>query len=265
MKAGTHAEYTMASGSNPPYGASINYFLPEDLKEDPSIYILNSHGDTIQHLKGIKEKGINRVWWNLAHEQIELPLLKTKPVNKSFVNLDSTGSRTMFIYDLDIAPGIQAPRIPPGTYVVALKAGNIILKDRLNILKDPNINSSLVDINLQYQHGMELYNSIKHCLSIISDMENKRAVLIKEASRSSLEKEQKIYALESELMDIHQTGARMDIFRNPAKVFERMLSIGKESIANGADFPPTAQQRLVFNKLKDKMTVIEKKYREMKL
>jgi len=66
-------------------------------------------------------------------------------------------------------------------------------------------------------------------------------------------------------MDIHQTGARMDIFRNPAKVFERMLSIGKESIANGADFPPTAQQRLVFNKLKDKMTVIEKKYREMKL
>ena len=265
MKAGTHAEYTMASGSNPPYGASINYFLPEDLKEDPSIYILNSHGDTIQHLKGIKEKGINRVWWNLAHEQIELPLLKTKPVNKSFVNLDSTGSRTMFIYDLDIAPGLQAPRIPPGTYTVVLKAGNMILKDRLNVLKDPNINSSLVDINLQYQHGMELYNSIKHCLSIISDMENKRAALIKEDSMASLEKEKKIYALESELMDIHQTGARMDIFRNPAKVFERMLSIGKESIANGADFPPTAQQRLVFNKLKDKMTVIEKKYREMKL
>jgi len=263
MKAGSHAEYTMATGSNPPYGASINYYLPEELKQDPSIYILDNHGDTVQHIKGTKGKGINRVWWNLAHDEIELPLLKTKPLDKSFVVLDSTGSRSMFIYDLDIAPGIQAPRTPPGIYSVVLKSGNVILKNKLTILKDPNINSSLADINLQYQHGMELYKSIKHCLSIISDMENKRSALLKEASLTSLEKEKIIYALESELIDIHQTGARMDIFRNPAKVFERMLSIGKESIANGADFPPTAQQRKVFKTLKEKLTAIEKAYKNI--
>jgi hypothetical protein len=57
----------------------------------------------------------------------------------------------------------------------------------------------------------------------------------------------------------------MDIFRNPAQILERMLSIGKESMTNGADFPPTTQHRAVFNALKAKMKEVENEYNKLKL
>lgn len=261
MKTGFHAERSMATGQNPPYGASINYFLPEETKDAVQILIINNTGDTIQRIKASTDKGINRIWWNLAHDEIELPFLKTKPVDKSFVKLDSAGNRNMFIYDLDIAPGIEAPRVPPGIYTVVLKVGKTIEKKSLTVLKDPNARSNQADIVLQYQFGKDLYNQTKKCLSILAQMESKRSLLLKEGNSNSLLLEKKIYDLEKQLTDIHQTGARMDIFRNPAQVFERMLSIGKESIANGADFPPTAQQKLVFASLKEKLNKIDEAYK----
>jgi hypothetical protein len=42
---------------------------------------------------------------------------------------------------------------------------------------------------------------------------------------------------------------------------EMMLSIGKESIANEADFPQTAEQKLVFASLKDKLNKIDEAYK----
>jgi hypothetical protein len=265
MKTGIHAEYSMSTGSNPPYGASINYFLPDSIKEAVNIFVLNNVGDTIQHIKGSNEKGVNRVWWNLAHNDIVLPKLKTIPDNKSFVKLDSNGNRNMFIYDLDIAPGLESPRVPPGTYTVVLKAGDVVQKSMLQVLIDPNAKSKQADILAQYQYGKDLYKNIKQCLSIIEKMEMKRALLLKEATAASLAMERKILDLEKQLFDVHLTGARMDIFRNPAQILERMLSIGKESMTNGADFPPTTQHQAVFNLLKAKLKEVENEYSKLKL
>jgi hypothetical protein len=263
MKTGIHAEYSMSTGSNPPYGASINYFLPEASTIKPTIFILNQQGDTIHRINGNGDKGVNRVWWNLAHDEIKLPSLKTKPDGKEFVKLDSLGNRNMFIYDLDIAPGLEAPRVKPGNYSVVLKVGNEILKANLLVIKDPNSGSNELNIDAQYIFGKSIYDELKHCLAMIEKMELKRANLISNASATSIDLEKKIYELESRLFDVHQTGARMDIFRNPAKIFERMLTIGKESIANGADFPPTSQQRTVFASLKEELKKVEQEYNQL--
>lgn len=263
MKTGIHAEASMSTGMNPPYGASINYFLPEELKVKPRLFVLNQQGDTIQHITATGDKGINRVWWNLAHDEIKLPSLKTKPRGKDFVKLDSAGNRNMFIYDLDIAPGLEAPRIIPGNYTIVLLADGIKQQQTVSVLKDPSSASTVNDIIAQYSFGKSLYNEIKHCLALIEKMEIKRAELLKDGSTASVELENKIYTLESSLFDIHLTGARMDIFRNPAKILERLLSIGKESITNGADFPPTTQHRAVFNSLKDQLKKVEDQYKAL--
>jgi hypothetical protein len=170
----------------------------------------------------------------------------------------------MFIYDLDIAPGLESPRVPPGKYTVVLKAGDVTQKSMLQVLIDPNAKSNQTDILAQYQYGKELYKNIKQCLSIIDKMETKRALLLKEATAESLAMERKILELEKQLFDVHLTGARMDIFRNPAQILERMLSIGKESMTNGADFPPTTQHRAVFNSLRMKLMKIESEYTMLK-
>ena len=52
----------------------------------------------------------------------------------------------------------------------------------------------------------------------------------------------------------------MDIFRNPAKIFERLLAITKESQTMGADFPPTSQQKLVYQELNTQLEKLSRAY-----
>ena len=263
-KPGIHNEGSLATGSNPPYGASINYFLPDITNTPLFVFILNQKGDTIKTIKGTNNKGVNRVWWNLAHDEIILPPLKTKPDNKDFVVLDKEGNRNLNIYDLDIGPGMEPIKVPAGLYSVVLKVGGFIQKQNLTVLKDPNIHSNDIDIQQQYKFGLDLNKHIKLCLSMIATMETKRAQLLKEATVAVLTQEKTLYQLEAQLFDIHLTGARMDVFRNPAKLLERMLTISKESQTYGADFAPTQQQQQVFNALKTQLYKVEAAYKQLK-
>jgi photosystem II stability/assembly factor-like uncharacterized protein len=264
-KTGIHTERSMVTGNNPPYGASINYFIPDTSTHQLAIFILNQKGDTVKRLTGSKQKGYNRVWWDLAHDDIILPPLKTIPDNKDFVKLDKEGNRKMFIYDLDIGPGLEAIRVPPGQYTVVLKADNTIQKTSLTVLKDPNIHSNDLDIKAQYMFGLDLNTQINLCLSLIEKLETKRAQLLKENTTSSITQEKVIYNIEKQLFDIHLTGSRMDIFRNPAKLLERMLSIRKESQTYGADFPPTTQQKAVFAALKQQLQKVSEEVKKLQL
>jgi photosystem II stability/assembly factor-like uncharacterized protein len=259
-KTGIHNESSMVTGKNPPYGASINYYLADSLSSNAFIYILNSKADTIQKMEGTHHKGVNRIWWNLAHNDIELPPLKTIPDNKNYLKFDSLGNRRMVIYDLDIGPGLEPIRIPPGNYTVVLKLGKEIMKQPLQVLKDPNAYSSMSEIQAQYEFGMQLTSAMKKCLSLIDKMEIERASLLKQNTIAATAREKQIYTIEKELFDIHLTGARMDIFRNPAKIFERLLAITKESQTMGADFPPTSQQKLVYQELNTQLEKLAASY-----
>ena len=138
------------------------------------------------------------------------------------------------------------------------------VKHRKHTKKQASAKSNQTDILAQYQYGKDLYKNIKQCLVIIEKMEIKRSQLLKEATTASLAMEKKILDLEKQLFDVHLTGSRMDIFRNPAQILERMLAIGKESMTNGADFPPTTQHLAVFNSLRMKLMKIESEYTMLK-
>ena len=100
---------------------------------------------------------------------------------------------------------------------------------------------------------------------LIDTIENRRAQFLKVGSTSSVAQEKILYDIEKQLFDVHLTGARMDIFRNPAKLLERMLTIRKESQTYGADFPPTTQQKEVFAALKSQLEKVEKSFIQTKL
>jgi photosystem II stability/assembly factor-like uncharacterized protein len=264
-KTGIHTENSLVTGSNPPYGASINYYLADSVKENPQVIILNQKGDTINKIIGTKEKGFNRVYWNLAHTSIELPNLKTIPDQKNYLHLDSVGSRKMFIYDLNIGPGLEPIKVPAGNYTVALKIDAQVQKQNIVVLNDPNLNSNNAAIEAQYVLGKQLLSSIHSCLSLIEQMEIKRANLLKINTKESIAKEQAIYTIEKQLFDVHMTGARMDVFRNPARILERLLAITTESQTQGADYAPTNQQKLVYQALSNQLKKIETNYLQLKL
>jgi hypothetical protein len=251
---------SFVTGSNPPYGASINYYLSDTAAEKPSVYILSPAGDKIQTIKGTNKKGFNRVWWNLAHDDIKLAKLKTKPPGKDFVPLDSTGNRSIYIVDLDIGPGLEPPRVVPGNYTVVLQIGNETYKQSLNVLKDPNAHSNIEDIKAQYQFGKNLYKQVNACMLFIEAMEVERANLLKENSPSALALEKKIFSLEAKLFDAQQTGSRWDGFRNPSQLLENFLALAKESQTYGADYPPTNQQLEAYEYFSKKFDQIKSQY-----
>jgi hypothetical protein len=264
MKGANHDGGGAVTGENPPYGASINYFLADTLQKAPKLFVLGPSGDTIQTMEGTNFKGVNRVWWNLAHDELKMPTLKTKPKGKDFVKLDSTGSRLMYVPDLDIGPGMEPIRVALGNYQVVLKTDASVEKQMLQVLQDPNAGSTKEAIAAQYALGKDLRSNIKACFDLITEMEIKRAALLKEGSAKSLALEQQLYVLESKLFDTHQTGARWDDFRNPAQITERFLGISKESQTYGADFAPTTQQLQMTKNLKQQFKLVLTDYQLLK-
>lgn len=63
------------SGPNPPYGACINYYLKNKPKEADriSLTIQDLNGNLVRTLKVSREKGINRVYWDLREEGLAMP------------------------------------------------------------------------------------------------------------------------------------------------------------------------------------------------
>ncbi|MBI1782276.1 MAG: glycosyl hydrolase, partial [Sphingobacteriales bacterium] len=98
-KNGIHTENSFVTGQNPPYGASINYYLKDKTADTVKMLVKDNKGNIVRHLETTDTTGINRVWWDLSYDAINLPSLKTKPRGKDWVPLDSNGNRNMFIYD----------------------------------------------------------------------------------------------------------------------------------------------------------------------
>jgi hypothetical protein len=177
------------------------------------------------------------------------------------VKLDEKGERELFIFDLDIGPGQTPPLVHPGTYTIVLKVNGKEYKQSLLVVKDPNTTGTDSDILKQYNFGIRLYSATITTLKLIDEMESMRAKLLaqtKDKKAPSLEA--KIYELEAQLHDVHATGARMDIFRNPPQVLERLLAMAKESQIASADAPPTDQQLEVFGIVTNMLADVQSKF-----
>ncbi len=260
---------SFVNGQNPPYGADINYYLKTKSTDSVQVIVLNQKGETVQTMKGRNRPGINRVYWNLRLQAFDMPRLRTKPRGKDWVPLDTAGTRDLFMPDLDIGPGLTPPMVPPGEYTIVLKAHGKEFKRTLQVVKDPNTKSSVADIQKQFAQGVALFNSIKQTLQLIDEMERSRSSLIAMSKAGKQTKaatvlEDKVYQLESKLLDVHATGARWDIFRNPPQVLERFLAMGKEGIVSSADSPPTDQQLEVYAITNQQLQEVEKAYTLLK-
>jgi photosystem II stability/assembly factor-like uncharacterized protein len=269
-KPGIHGERSMTTGQNPPYGASINYYLKDSVADTVKVIIEDSEGTHLQQIEGSNKPGLNRVWWDLGLQPYRLPPLRTRPEDADWVKLDSTGERAMVIYDLDIGPGLEAPKVRPGTYTVVLKIGKREWRQPLEVLRDPHTAGTEEDIQHQYAFGQKVYTAIQSTLHMIDTLETLRSKLLAAAGATTdkkqkarlLKKENELYTVECLLHDVHQTGAREDIFRNPAQLLERFLTISKESINGGSDFGPTDQHQEVFDLLDGRLKIATAQYQK---
>ncbi len=128
------------TGSNPPYGAVITYYLKDAPGEKTAVklQILASDGKLIRELAAIpKEAGLNRATWDLRHEP---PRLRQPPRDE----------------EVEFGGGPRGPQVSPGTYTVRLVAGDTAREQRLTVRLDPTITIPAADLQAQFDHALKL-------------------------------------------------------------------------------------------------------------
>jgi photosystem II stability/assembly factor-like uncharacterized protein len=263
------------AGRNPPYGADINYVLNTAPAGNVRLEIADARGNVVQTLDDVPHRrGINRVWWNLRHEDPRRARLRVAPPGKPFVTLEE-GWRPLRTWDLDLVGGQRGPLVVPGTYTVRLHVGDDVYTESLTVLKDPYSTGTLADIQSQVARTLEMRDELNEIVDMIDEVEWLRKQLEDLKARyegdstatavldAATDLEQKAMDVEGNLFDIHLTGAREDAFRSPMKLYGRLSALASDLNRNGADFPATEQQVEVHQQFKEQLAEYRLLYQQL--
>jgi photosystem II stability/assembly factor-like uncharacterized protein len=162
-----------SAGRNPAYGASINYLLKSEPKGDVQIAILDDKGQTIRQIRGTKQAGINRVYWDLRYEPTKEVGLRTTPESHPHVWEEKRfkGRDTRPIYHYGIAEPKLGPLAAPGTYTVKLTVEGKDLARPLVVKKDPGTTGTEQDVQATVKMWVEVRDEIDAVVMMINKIE----------------------------------------------------------------------------------------------
>ncbi len=273
--------YDPTAGQNPPYGASLNFYLKSQLseKERARITISDSAGKVVREFtcnpprpEGAPARavpagpgaapppcetkpGINRIWWDLRCEPSTQIRLRTSPLYAPEVTVGPEGWRP--------TPGNLRISLlaPPGTYTVKLAVGGQEYTQKLNVLKDPHSAGTEKDIQAQLKLVSALRDEMIALAESVNQIESVRsqlAALDRELGRDEAAKAirkaaedltNKLISVEGNLLQLKATGRGQDGVRWAPMLLEKINYLANQ-VSSSSDFPPTTQQAAVHEELK---------------
>lgn len=254
-----------STGENPPYGASIHYWL-KDKNDSINLVIKDNAGNTVKTIKQKGKPGINRVWWNLRGEPTEKIVMRTEPQYADWYDMGKKRTRNSQIAPFTIL-------VPPGMYTVELEFEGETFSQSIEIIKDPYSEGSMDEINAQTEMMEQLYKEMNELTLEINKIEKiKRQLLDLKAIVQSQENNkeilslidgmyEKITELEGKMIQLQITGTGQDDVRYPARLAERMSYLA--SVVAVADFKPTDQHIEVHKILQDRKAAYSKELEEL--
>jgi photosystem II stability/assembly factor-like uncharacterized protein len=147
------------TGPNPSYGSLITYYLKEkpDDKSTFKVQIFDRANKLVQELeKPQKEKGLNRVAWNLRYAGAEI---RRPPTEEE----SAFGG----------AP--RGPQVLPGSYIVKLTIGDQVLEQPVEVRLDPTVNVSSADLEAQLELQLkvrDMQTALNSALRFLDSLEN---------------------------------------------------------------------------------------------
>ena len=234
------------AGQNPPYGASINYYLKSAPRGEVSIKILDAGGKTVQTIRGTRNAGINRVWWNLRNEQSKEVRLRTPPAYAPEIRLNAEGWRPL------PEGGRTTVLMPPGTYTVKLSVDGQEYSQSLTVMKDPNAGGTDADVQKQTAMLMELRKDLESGADMVnqieiirSQLDNLRSILRGNADVKTAadDLDKKLTDIEDNLIQRKFSGQGQDTTRFPTKLIGKITYLAGG--VSGGDNAPNTQQKEV--------------------
>jgi len=279
-------EYDPTTGKNPPYGASIDFYLKANLgeKDVAKLTITDAGGKKVREIEcrapkpGASEAkkpseeeeygdieqppceakaGINRVWWDLRSERTAQIHLRTTPLYAPDVPFGPEGWRK------PPAMARLAVLAVPGAYTVTLTLGEAKFTQKLAVLKDPHTAGSESDIQAQTLVQTALYDEMNAMSATVNQIESLRAQLValaKELGTDDASKPlrkaaddlgEQLAGIEGTLLQLKLTGRGQDDCRWAPMLLQKVLYLFSQ-LDSSADFPPTTQQTAVHEELKQR-------------
>jgi hypothetical protein len=242
-----------AAGQNPRGGASIHYFLGEDVEGPVRMTILDAMGEVVSSVGGVSSSpGLHRVNWNLRYPSSGSPRMRTKVLEHSHVPLGEDGWRPAG------DGGRVSPLASPGEYTVRLTVGDQEFTQPLMVLKDPNSAGTEAEIQEQFRVILQIRDDADATVDLINEAEIIRAQLVdlKELVRGKDGAERIVAAadaldvslidLEMGLTDLRLSGGQ-DTLRWPRQLLAKLTSLA--GYISGTDFVPTTQQMEILERL----------------
>jgi hypothetical protein len=247
------ATYDPTAGHNPPYGATINFYLKSKLgeKDKARLTISDAGGKVVREVEcrapraeGTRpaagaggpggggggeggpssrpceaKPGINRYWWDLRFEQSTEIKLRNSPLFAPDVTLGAEGWRP--------APSIGRISLlaPPGTYTVTLMLGEEKFSQKLNVLKDPHSSGTDSDIQTQTKLLAAMRDEMNTIAESVNQTESIRAQIAalekelgtddasKTIRKAAEELADKLAATEGKVLQLKATGRGQDDVR----------------------------------------------------
>jgi hypothetical protein len=254
-----------SAGRNPPYGASLSYFLKAAPQSQVSLTIRDKDGVEVKTLTGSKDPGINRVWWDLRWESSKSVRLRTPALLPPPTPPGSEGWRL-----LGGAGGVR-PLAAPGTYTVILKVGDKEFTRTLEIRHDPNSGGGVEDVKAQERMLLELRRDSNAAADLVNAVEGIRKQLqdlilaLKQgsavpnsaelaASASALER--KLTDFEEQLIQVRVPGGRQNATRFGTRFYDKLGALAVD--VSTSDFKPTTQAIAVHTMYKARLAALRK-------
>lgn len=236
------------TGTNHPNGV-ITYFNLKDKKDDDKISLtyFDTKGDTIQSFSSSNKKdkkldvkkGMNQFVWDTSYDGAE----ELKGMILWWASLDG-------------------PKAIPGTYKVELNVNGKISSQQFNIVADPRTESSLEDMQHQFQFISDVNKTMDEAHKSIKKIRNITEQLSAfedqykgdDNVKDLLEKSKTLREQFTEIEEaLYQTKNRsgQDPLNFPIRLTNKLGHLN--SLVSMGDFAPTAQDIMVKNELSEKI------------
>ncbi len=248
------------AGENHPGGVMTYFYLAEhpDTNEVKLEYMeangqviktLSSHAEDKREQLKIKA-GMNQFIWNMRYADA-----------KSFDGL------------IMWAAGISGPQAVPGTYKVRLTVGKESMKQEFEILKDPRSESTLADLQAQFDFLMQVRDKVSETHQTIIDIRDVRSQINQLNKRiaddstlgdivdacKALDKQMTV--IENELYQT-QNKSRQDPLNFPIKLNNKLAHVG--SLSSIGDYPPTDQAKVFYKEVSQNIDAQIQQWEQLK-
>ena len=266
-KESAQGSYEGAEGTNPDYGASINFYAPATGTDGLSarLEVRDSDGSVLRTLQSRVGRGINRIQWDLREEPSRAPKLRTPPLEHEHVDLRGNGWRP------PPEGGRVRPLVPPGRYDLALQIGDWNATTTVEVLRDPNSEGSDRDIREQVAMVRELRDETNRVTDLIDEIEwvrkgiddiqaridddalRLRGVSVDSVRAQAERLDTELIEVEMQLFDLRLTGgsAGQDSLRWPRQLYAKLISLA--GYVSGTDHKPTDQSTEVHDVYKERL------------